>query len=1236
MTGEIFKTARASRLPGVALVALGTWVIAGWLIRSPLMVQIAPGLVAMVFSTALCFVLSGTALFLIRNDRPGSRQVLLVLSIALMLTGSLVFCENIIGNAPLSSRLLDWPVIHGWLQDSNPHPGRMAPNTALGFAVAGLVLLLNANFKQRGPARLAVALSFFILVLGVTGLIGYTLNLNALYSWFKGAQMAIHTASGMIVLGLGLLDTSLTLSMREETLRPDERINLIAALTLLTVSLSTGLAGFVAMQERAREGITHGLALALQARLMVVQTAINENIERSLLLASSVAATNELETALHASSPAGLEPLKVSLLHRVGVGHLASVAIDTPDGRRLVAAGREASAKEWAVPLKNADAQLVWDHRFSLRVALPVHDEHDKIIAMLTATRDLPTLEALMMNASGYGTTGESGMCALQTRKTRCFPQSRQPLPYETPYVVTGPAKTPMALALAGQQGIFFGDDYRKHQVIAAYAPLGDTGLGMVIKQDTWEIFEPIADQLKRVIPIFLLLTAGGMWLLRTQVKPLAGRLVRSEVEARTAHRALADEERRIRAVLDNIGDGILTMDTQGRIRSVNPAACQTFGYMPEELLGQEMAILMPAELRDRHRAGMQRYLDGGAARVVNKGAIELPGLHKNGSQFPIELSVTHVDDDDGILFIGIVRDISERTQAQQALHDEKERLRVTLHSIGDAVITTDTQGRVLYLNPVAQQMTGWPKDEAQGRNIEEVFHIVNDTTGERAICPVDIVLATCDIAGLADHTELIRRDGQRIAIEDSAAPIRGQDGAISGVVIVFHDVTQQRRLAEQISHQASHDGLTDLPNRREFERRLTAALQKEDGASAHVSKGLSLLYLDLDQFKLINDTCGHVAGDQLLIQVSNLVRATLRSEDTLARLGGDEFAVLLENCPHDIALRVAENIRQSVHDLQFIWQDKGFTIGASIGLVSREGDQSLSDLLKAADSACYVAKEKGRNLVHVYREADIELLRRSGEMGWVARIERALREDRFQLYVQPIAPLDWHTGQAHLHYEVLVRMRDEEGEIVPPMAFIPAAERYGLMPRIDRWIVEHALDLLETRPADGPQFSLSINLSATSINQEDFLPFLTQQLTSRDIRTSDVCFEITETAAIASLTVSSRMMHELKTLGCRFSLDDFGSGMSSFSYLKHLPVDFVKIDGSFVKDIEDDLIDRAMVSAINDIAHVMGIRTVAEFVENESILRRLDAIGVDFVQGYAIGRPQPADELSAPFAVET
>ncbi len=386
-------------------------------------------------------------------------------------------------------------------------------------------------------------------------------------------------------------------------------------------------------------------------------------------------------------------------------------------------------------------------------------------------------------------------------------------------------------------------------------------------------------------------------------------------------------------------------------------------------------------------------------------------------------------------------------------------------------------------------------------------------------------------------------------------------------------------------------------------------------------------MYLDLDQFKVVNDTCGHAAGDQLIRQVSAVLLKRLREGDTLARLGGDEFGVLLENCPPDHALRIADQLRQTVTDFHFVWETRSYSVGVSIGLVNiKDGPFTLADVMSAADAACYMAKEKGRNRVQLYHAEDSELSVRQGEMEWISRLQKALKEDRFVLYAQDIKGLD--AGREHgTHCEILVRLLDERGELVPPMAFIPAAERYNLMPAIDRWVIRSALATISREQAEGGAvFEIcSINISGGSIGDEGFLGYVREQFAHfPTVRPQSICFEITETAAIARLDKATHFIDELKSLGCRFSLDDFGAGMSSFAYLKHLPVDFLKIDGGFVKNMADDPIDRAMVEAINSVGHITGKQTIAEFVDGERVIALLREIGVDFAQGYGVAKPKP------------
>ncbi|MDN3519701.1 EAL domain-containing protein [Aquisalimonas lutea] len=448
-------------------------------------------------------------------------------------------------------------------------------------------------------------------------------------------------------------------------------------------------------------------------------------------------------------------------------------------------------------------------------------------------------------------------------------------------------------------------------------------------------------------------------------------------------------------------------------------------------------------------------------------------------------------------------------------------------------------------------------------------------------------------------------------------------DGAVTGLFVQGHDVSEAHALAQQVSYQATHDTLTGLGNRRKFEQELEVAVHH----SSEEPTGYALLYLDLDQFKVVNDTCGHAAGDELLRRVAKAMREELGNHGTLARLGGDEFALLLEGCSLECGRQWAEALRQCVADIDFVWGSRRFGGSISVGVVAFGGERiSTEEILGTADSACFLAKEKGRNRVHVHSADDDELTSRLREMDWVSRLRQAMDEQRLVLYAQEIAPLQ-DDAQPLARQEILVRLLDTDGAMVPPMAFIPAAERYSVMPTIDRYVVRAAFRHYMALDADQRKSRYySINLSGTTLNDDTFVSFIEQEVADQGIPARRFCFEITETAAIANLTRTASVVHALREIGFRFALDDFGSGMSSFSYLKHLPVDFIKIDGEFIRNILNDEVDRAVVRSITDVAHTMGIRTVAEFVDNDTVAALLRDLGVDFAQGFGIHKPEPIE----------
>ena len=559
----------------------------------------------------------------------------------------------------------------------------------------------------------------------------------------------------------------------------------------------------------------------------------------------------------------------------------------------------------------------------------------------------------------------------------------------------------------------------------------------------------------------------------------------------------------------------------------------------------------------------------------------------------------------------------------ERKLLEQKLLVQSTLDSISDGVISTDPKGNIRYINPAAEQLIGWSLEEVIGMPLTDVFKAVNELTRQPVSNPVLKVLKSGLMETLASNTVLISRDGTEYPIEDSAASVCARNGEIIGAVFTLRDVTQARNLARQLSWQANHDELTGLFNRRSFKQHLTDALvQARTQKQTH-----TLCYLDLDRFKIINDTCGHEAGDQLLQQVTTLLQQRIRLTDTLARLGGDEFGLLLNQCSLEQAEQVADALRKLIQDFKFVWNHRTFKIGVSIGLVSIDkSSANLDALLKSADAACYAAKEKGRNCIYTYQAHDDTLTQHQTEKEWIFRIDQALNENRFQLYHQTITPLS-HGSKAK-RSEVLLRLVGEDGELISPQQFIPAAERYHLISAIDQWVIKSFLSGYQTfaqsSQAEPPECLYNINLSGGSINDSHFLEFFKHQLAEHQVPPQTICFEITETTAIANLKSASHMMHAVKDLGCSFALDDFGSGMSSLSYLKHLPIDYLKIDGGFVKDIDSDRMDYAMVEAFNNLSHFMGIQTIAECVENKSTLNTLKNIGVDYAQGFCISKPRP------------
>ena len=672
------------------------------------------------------------------------------------------------------------------------------------------------------------------------------------------------------------------------------------------------------------------------------------------------------------------------------------------------------------------------------------------------------------------------------------------------------------------------------------------------------------------------------------------------------------NNERLIHVLLKEAPFAMVLLDHKRTIIQINRAAENLFGITATDMVGQTCDRFLPC------------YGECACCPVIDQGrriaAEEILGISTDRQPLPLLRSVAVVQHDTGSLVIEAFVDLRESKKAEQELNKLSEFNQLLIESTGEGIFSVNRKLRCTFANRAAANMLGYTPEELIGQDIYSLFHGLREDGTALARQELPVMKSITENSSQRMDGVFWSKAGHPIPIQYLCNPFY-ENGQVAGAVVVYRNVAEARALTSKLDYLAAHDSLTGLPNRRTFEQLLDRVLtEARREADEYV-----LCYIDLDRFKIVNDTCGHAAGDELLRQISDMMHARKRKSDTFARLGGDEFGLLLERCPLSEGIKLTEELLTTLRDYRFTWDGKNFSLGASIGVVQLDSSfLSEGSALNAADAACYIAKEQGRNRIHVYQPDDQETAQHQGEMEWVSRIKEALDKNLFELWVQPIVMVNDSLAQ-RAHIEILLRMRGAGGEIVTPGTFIPAAERFGLMAEIDRWVVRHTLAYLDRHPASFAALEFCcINLSGPSITDEKFLDFLLEQFDLHPSIVGRICFEITETAAVANLSRAAQFMRRLKTEGCRFALDDFGSGMSSFAYLKNLPVDYLKIDGNFVRDMVDDKVDYAMVEAIHRVGNVMGILTVAEFVENDEILACLKDIGVDFAQGYGISKPAP------------
>jgi diguanylate cyclase (GGDEF)-like protein/PAS domain S-box-containing protein len=649
-----------------------------------------------------------------------------------------------------------------------------------------------------------------------------------------------------------------------------------------------------------------------------------------------------------------------------------------------------------------------------------------------------------------------------------------------------------------------------------------------------------------------------------------------------------------------------------------NRAAGELFGVGADTLIGKPITDL----LRPAYRAGMRKHVTTGAETDETPPPFEVQLISNDEHGMWAELHSRRLTYGGEPALLTVARDITHRKSLETSLGRGKLQARITLESIGEGVITTDRNGAIDYMNEAAEQLVGCTRSVGLGKRLLDLISLVDEIDRSSLGDPVAKCLSERRRVNLGRRAFLLSKQAEReFSTELTASPIRGPDGQVAGCVVIFHDVSELRGLAREMSYQASHDALTGLVNRAEFERRLETALDAARGEGV----GHVVCYLDLDRFKLVNDTGGHIAGDNLLREIGALLKQRVRDSDTVARVGGDEFAMLLAGCPLDKARQIAEDVVQSVAGHQFAWQDRVFDVGVSIGLVEVSKDSgSAETVLSAADSACYVAKQQGRGRIHVYSTRDEIMARERGEIQWLQRLQRALKENGFELYVQPIVAMGGRNRSGPAA-EILLRMRDESGGAILPVHFLASAERYQLMSHIDRWVVQTTLSAIAGGAPHLPAGrTCNINLSAQTLGDDDFLEFVVDVLDHTGVSPDRICFEVRESAVVNQLDQAQRFINVLHGIGCRFALDNFGSGIGSFANLKNLSLDYLKIDGTYTRNLETDGVNREMVAAMVKLARTLDFQVVAEQVEDQTAFEALRDLGVDFVQGYAVEKPRP------------
>lgn len=1176
-----------STLSGLLLISLGMADMLGWGLQIPRLITVLPNYINMVFNTGLSFAAAGFALF-IPNYKPAYQNPIRVFfGIIILAISSITLCEYAIPNFSNIDQLF----VKVWLFDQNPFPGRMAVNTAIAFAMTGVTFVLFPYSAQRSIDWIIQIFIFLITLLGVMAMLGYLLKLEFLYSWYQYTRMAIHTSLGFSMLGLGLISAwknNHCFNVSSEI--DDIKIVLLNAIILIAIAIISACAG-ISLFSKYNEEITNKFFQEiLQNKINMFQNALKKPFMEMKQIQENFRLKNLDQKPLNFAS----------ILSKMKDTHYSAIQMRDNQGNILYSQGKLSVLSGSMIPLKMPfQAALVWNNNFLLHMTGQLFSENKPIgkFSVVWLLESITELESV----------DDFFICSDVT-PLNCLPRETA---YQNRHLVfTETMQQRIIQAITkNKQGILIGNNRKNQQGLLAFRPIESLGLFFLDRSNITQLYQPARERLYRTIFLVSIIIGIGILLLYWQVLPLLRQLVRTKQEA------LANSIR-LRAIFDHASEGVIIINAEGIIEAFNLAASKMFGYTEIEMVGKNLESLIPQDLRERHKAGMKRYLQTRDSTIVNKHSVEIPGLHKNNKPFPMELAITEMQIDKEIKFIGMMHDISERKINEAKIAESETRFRSAFDYSPIGIALFSLEGQCLKVNPSLCDMLGYKESELLNMDFQTITYpedLEND---------LDYIKQLSDrkIPSYQIEKRYIRKNKQNIWVLLTRALICNDAGTPLYYINQVQDVHDKKKADEDLSFKAYNDTLTGLFNRNQLENSLDLTIS----SALRLQHQFAIFYIDLDNFKQVNDSLGHNAGDELLKIMGERLKNNIRKTDIAARIGGDEFVLVLNGTDNpEIAASFAEKILNIISQPVTIKEHQLF-ITASIGISFYPGNGlDYKSLVKSADLALYKAKENKRNNYQFCTEKLNE--ETQGKIAFKHALKKSIEnQDFFLVFLPRIDFKNQITG-----FEALLRWKNEQYRDVSPDKIIPNAEEIGMINELGNWIIREASEqFLHWKQVEKSPLKMIIKISPRYYLQTDFADTILEILTSIDLSPHYLEVEINENLIMQDPDYSIKVINTLKNHGIQIIIDNFGTGYSSLSLLSQFRVDSIKISRKFIQDIATNYQHRKLITAMIALTKKLHIKIIAEGIENKKQHDLLLQLGCDEFQGYYISHPLIAEKV--------